>query len=95
MLRPDPEADAGSDQVLIDLKALPGSRRDQVVGPLGDRLKVKVAAPASEGAANEAIRRLLAASLGLKPGAVEIVSGRSSPEKTSPRVTARMPSSVS
>ena len=68
--------------VRIRVKAVPGARRDQVSGRLGDRLKVRVSAPPEGGAANLAIRKLLAAELGVKPGAVESIAGLSSPEKT-------------
>ncbi len=67
--------------VRIALKVVPGSRRDRVAGPLGDRLKVKVAAPPEDGRANRAVCELLAAWLGVPSGGVSIVAGRSSPEK--------------
>jgi uncharacterized protein (TIGR00251 family) len=67
--------------VLIAIKAVPGSRRDQVVGRLGDRLKIKVAAPPEDGRANEAICTLLARELGVRHAAVTIISGHTRPEK--------------
>ena len=75
---PDPDSPAA---VRIAVKAVPGSRRDAVAGRLGDRLKVKVAAPPEDGKANEAIRRLLAAELGVRVAAVRIVSGFAHAEK--------------
>lgn len=66
----------------IALKVVPGSRAAAIVGPLGDRLKVKVAAPPEDGKANRAVCELLAASLGLAARAVTIVAGHSRPEKT-------------
>lgn len=68
--------------VLIRVKAVPGAKRDQIVGPLGDRLKIRVAAPPEGGKANKAICELLAARLGLKPTAVSVDRGTSSAEKT-------------
>jgi len=67
--------------VLIRVKAVPGASRDQIAGVLGDRLKVKVAAPPEGGKANRAICALLAKELGVKPSRVEIVSGATSAEK--------------
>lgn len=67
--------------VVIRVKAVPGASRDQIAGVLGDRLKVKVAAPPEGGKANKAICALLAKELGVKPGQVEIVSGATNPEK--------------
>jgi uncharacterized protein (TIGR00251 family) len=67
--------------VLICVKAVPGASRDQIAGVLGDRLKVKVAAPPEGGKANKAICAIIAKELGVKPAQVEIVSGASSAEK--------------
>ncbi len=66
---------------LIRIKAVPGAKRDQVVGRLGDRLKVRVAQPPEGGNANRAICELLAGELGVKPRAAGIASGESSAEK--------------
>ncbi len=68
--------------VLIRVKAVPGARSDQIVGPLGDRLKVRVSAPPEGGRANDAIRALLARALGLRPRDLAITAGASSAEKT-------------
>lgn len=67
--------------ILIRVKAVPGASRDQIVGVLGDRLKIKVAAPPEGGKANDAIRALLARDIGAKTTGVELVSGASNPEK--------------
>lgn len=69
---------AGGYEIL--LKVVPGASRSEVVGPLGDRLKVRVAAPAEAGKANRAVIELLEAWLGVK--GVTIVAGASSAEKT-------------
>jgi len=71
-----------ADSTLILIKAVPGSRKDQIVGLLGDRLKVKVSAPPEGGKANRAICDLLAEALGVRPRDVAVVSGVASPEKT-------------
>ena len=67
--------------VIIRLKVVPGAKRDQIAGVLGDRLKVRVHAPPEGGKANAAICAVLARALGLKRRDVEIVSGQTSPEK--------------
>ena len=67
--------------VRIAIKAVPGASRDQIAGPLGERLKVKVAAAPEDGKANDAICRLLARTLGLAPRSVEVESGHTRPEK--------------
>lgn len=67
--------------VLIRVKAVPGARREQIAGLLGDRLKVKVSQPPEGGRANAAICALLAQKLGVKASAVSVVSGQANPEK--------------
>ncbi|MFO0874713.1 MAG: DUF167 domain-containing protein [Phycisphaerales bacterium] len=67
--------------LLLRVKAVPGASRDSIAGLLGDRLKVRVAAPAEGGRANDAIRALLAKSLGVRVGDVAIESGHGAPEK--------------
>ncbi|MDQ7013424.1 MAG: DUF167 domain-containing protein [Planctomycetota bacterium] len=67
--------------VAVRLKAVPGAKRNEIAGVLGDRLKVRVSAPPEGGKANKAICVLLAKTLGLKLRDVEIVSGQTNPEK--------------
>jgi uncharacterized protein len=65
----------------LSLKVVPGSSRDDVVGWLGDSLKVKVKAPPEKGRANEAVIALLADRLGIDPSSIAVVSGHGSPAK--------------
>lgn len=60
----------------------PQSSKNQIVGPLQDRLKIKIKAPPVDGAANEELIRFLAKLLGLKQNEVEIVHGSSGKQKT-------------
>ncbi len=71
-----------SDDLEIRVKAVPGARRDEIVGLLGDRLKVRVSAPPEGGRANAAIAACLAEALGVAPRAVELEHGATSPQKT-------------
>ena len=64
----------------LAVKVVPGASRTEVAGPLGDRLKVRVAAPPEGGKANRALVRVLSQWLGVRD--VEIVAGHSSAEKT-------------
>lgn len=68
--------------LLLSIKAVPGASRDAIGGALGERLKIRVAAPPEGGKANEAICALLARALAVKPRQVTVELGRSSPEKT-------------
>ena len=65
----------------LSVKVVPGSSRDQIVGWLGDALKIKVMAPPEKGQANEAVVDLLSLKLGISTDAIEVVSGHSSPSK--------------
>lgn len=68
--------------VEIAVKAVPGAKRDEVVGLLGERLKVRVSAPPEGGKANAAICALLAKELGVAARAVSVVRGASNAEKS-------------
>ena len=81
-VRPADPAPDGSPAALLSVKAVPGAKRDAIAGVLGDRLKVRVAAPPEGGKANKAICALLAGSLGLKPAQVTVQAGHTHPEKT-------------
>jgi uncharacterized protein (TIGR00251 family) len=59
---------------------VPGASRSEIVGSLGSRLKVRVAAPPEGGRANRAVVDLLRAWLGVRE--VVIVAGQGGPEKT-------------
>ncbi|QQS07904.1 MAG: DUF167 domain-containing protein [Phycisphaerales bacterium] len=76
--QPDPN-DAGA--CLVRVKVVPGSKATVIVGRLGDRLKVKVAAPPEGGRANGAVCELIAKAVGVRSASVEVVHGATSPEK--------------
>lgn len=65
----------------LAIKAIPNAPRSQVVGWLGDALKVKVHAPPVEGKANEALCEFLADALQLPRRAVTVVRGDTSRQK--------------
>ena len=70
-----------SKAIRLSIKAVPGAKRDEIAGRLGERLKVRVSAPPEGGKANEAICALIAAATGVKPRDVRIVSGHGRAEK--------------
>jgi uncharacterized protein len=72
---------SGAD-VLIWIKAVPGSSRNQIAGELGERLKVRISAPPEGGKANKAICELIASEIRIKSREVSIESGHASAEKT-------------
>jgi len=59
----------------------PGAKRSEVAGLHGDRLKVRIAAPALDGRANDALERHLADALGVPRSAVRVVKGERSRDK--------------
>ena len=80
--QPRIEPDGGDPgDILIWVKAVPGGSRDAIAGVIGERLKIKVTAPAEGGKANRAICSVIAAALGCKPRDVSIHTGQTNPEK--------------
>lgn len=68
--------------LVLEVKVVPRASRDRI-GPLvGDRIKVQLTAPPVDGAANEALRALLAKALGVPRAGVVLVRGETSREKT-------------
>jgi len=65
----------------LAIKAVPNAPRSEVVGWLGDALKIKVHAPALEGRANEELCRFLAEVLDLPRRAVTVATGNTSRQK--------------
>ena len=65
----------------INVKVVPSSSRNLIVGWLGESLKIKVKAPPERGKANAAAISLLASKLGIDKELIEVVSGQSSPSK--------------
>ena len=65
----------------LKVKVVPGASRTEIVGRLGEALKVRVAAPPEGGQANREVVALLAAKVGLPLAAVSVVSGLTSASK--------------
>jgi len=65
----------------LTVEVRPRAGRDAIVGWQGAVLRVRVAAPPADGAANEAVRLLLAERLGCARSRVEIVRGHTARTK--------------
>ena len=68
-------------ETLLRVRLQPGAGANAVDGVRDGVLRVRVTAPPSAGAANDALVRLLAKSLRVAPGRVSIVRGRASRTK--------------
>jgi len=75
------ECAEGEGAVTFRVRVAPRASRTAVAGEHEGALKVRVAAPPVEGAANEELTRFLARALGLPKSAVEVASGRASKSK--------------
>ncbi len=65
----------------LRVKVAPGARRDEIVGWLGDALKLRVSAPPEKGRANAAVVSLLARVLSTGRHRIVIVTGAGSRRK--------------
>lgn len=65
----------------LRIRVTPKASRNQLTGWRGKHLAVKVTAPPVEGAANQAVIKLLAKKLGLRASDIQIASGDSSRDK--------------
>ena len=66
---------------LLSVKVQPRASRSSVEGLQGDELKVRVAAPPVDDAANEALVRFIGEELGMRGFDVQLIRGRTSRHK--------------
>jgi uncharacterized protein (TIGR00251 family) len=67
--------------VLVRVKVVPGASRTRYLGELDGQAKIAVASPAQKGRANKAVIAFLADLLDVHRRDVDIISGRTSPQK--------------
>jgi uncharacterized protein (TIGR00251 family) len=72
---------AEPDGVTLFVKAQPRANTNEVVGVLGPELRIKITAPPVDSAANEALVRFLAETLGLAKSQVQLVRGATARHK--------------
>jgi uncharacterized protein (TIGR00251 family) len=72
---------AADGSLVLSIHAQPGARRTEIAGLHGDALKIRVAAPALEDRANEALIAFIAEKLGIAKRDVMLASGAKSREK--------------
>ena len=65
----------------LKLRIVPNAKRNEVTGEHGDAVKIKVAAPAIEGKANEALLEFIAEKLGIHRRNLTLIAGGKSRDK--------------
>lgn len=82
MLEPQQlEIQASDGWITFAVRVIPRAARNDIVGVQAGAVKIRLAAPPVDGAANDALVRMLAKALGLAPTEVEIVRGHTSRTK--------------
>lgn len=64
--------------IIFDVRVVPRASKSEIVGEHDGALKVRIAAPPVDGAANEELIKVLAKGLGVAKTDVEIVGGQAS-----------------
>ena len=67
---------------ILPVRAAPGARHKGIHGEYRGMLKVRVTQVAEKGKANKAIERAVAAALGVRTSAVDVVAGHASRDKS-------------
>jgi uncharacterized protein len=67
--------------IVISVKVQPRAQRNQIVGPIGSELKIKIKNPPVDSAANEGLVCFLAEVLDLQRSAIQIIRGTTSHHK--------------
>ncbi|MBI2426987.1 MAG: YggU family protein [Candidatus Kerfeldbacteria bacterium] len=67
--------------MMLSVKVIPNAATTEIVGYVGDVIKIRVQAPAEKGKANAELVSFLAERLGVPKTAVEIVRGAGSSRK--------------
>ena len=67
--------------VTFPVRVTPRAHKNEIAGVQGEALKIKLAAPPVEGAANTALCEFLAEQLGVRKSAVTLVAGQTSRNK--------------
>ena len=72
---------SGAGEFAVKLRVIPNASRSEVVGMHGESVKLKVASPAVEGRANEAVVELVAERVGVGVREVRLIFGAKAREK--------------
>jgi uncharacterized protein len=67
--------------LILHLRIQPRAARDEIAGPLGNSLKIRLTAPPVDGKANAHLRKFLSEQCGVAKSQVTVLSGDTSREK--------------
>ena len=67
--------------VTFNIKAQPGASKNKIAGLVGDALKVAIAAPAVDGAANKELVKFLSKTFKVSKSDIEFINGANSKQK--------------
>jgi len=70
------------DDLLLTLQVQPRASKDEIVGPHGDAVKVRITAPPVDGKANAHLIAFLAKTFGVPKQRVSLIGGKTSRRKT-------------
>ncbi|MGD2217311.1 MAG: DUF167 family protein [Gemmatimonadales bacterium] len=73
--------EAWGDGVCFEVRAQPRASRTEVAGAHGEAIKIRLAAPPVEGAANAELVAFLAKQLGVSKSAVRVIKGKRGRDK--------------
>lgn len=74
-------SDTEETNLILTVRVVPRASKSEIVGEVNGALKVKIAAPPVDGAANAELIRLFSRKIGVSKSRIEILSGQSSPLK--------------
>lgn len=69
------------DGLIFNVRVVPRASKSEIVGEFGGALKVRIASPPVDGAANVELIKVLSKKFGVAKSAVEILSGHASKQK--------------
>ncbi len=70
-----------NDAIIFDARVVPRASKSEIVGEHDGALKVRIAAPPLEGAANAELIKILSKKFGVSKSRIEIIGGQTSKQK--------------
>jgi uncharacterized protein (TIGR00251 family) len=67
--------------LVLNVRVVPRSERDEIVGVYGEALKIRINAPPVDGKANDRLARFLSTQLEIPASRIKIIRGMTSREK--------------